>query len=253
MTKEGKVKTILISQNLPEAGKKNIFDDIAIKCKVKIDYRSFIQVDPVPGREVRRNKVNILNHTAIIFNSKNAVDHFFRVVEELRVELPQDMKYFCLTEGIGLYIQKYIFLRKRKVFYPKTNTMNDFFNLILNHKTEKYLFPCSDIRKANIPDFFKKNKLNFVESTMYKTVSADLSDLENVFYDIIVFFSPADIKSLFDNFPNFKQNNTRIAAFGDSTQKAIKEYSLFCNIPAPTKENPSIITALENYIKEVNS
>lgn len=253
MTKEGKVKTILISQNLPEAGKKNIFDDIATKCKVKIDYRSFIQVDPVPGREVRRNKVNILNHTAIIFNSKNAVDHFFRVVEELRVELPQDMKYFCLTEGIGLYIQKYIFLRKRKVFYPKTNTLNDFFNLILNHKTEKYLFPCSDIRKANIPDFFKKNKLNFVESTMYKTVSADLSDLENVFYDIIVFFSPADIKSLFENFPNFKQNNTRIAAFGDSTQKAIKEYNLFCNIPAPTKENPSIITALENYIKEVNS
>jgi uroporphyrinogen-III synthase len=115
------------------------------------------------------------------------------------------------------------------------------------------LFPCSDIRKANIPDFFKKNKLNFVESTMYKTVSADLSDLENVFYDIIVFFSPADIKSLFENFPNFKQNNTRIAAFGESTQKAIKEYNLFCNIPAPTKENPSIITALENYIKEVNS
>src|SRR5690606_33993328 len=126
--------------------------------------------------------INILNHTAIIFNSKNAVDHFFRVVEELRVELPQDMKYFCLTEGIGLYIQKYIFLRKRKVFYPKVTSMTDFFNLILNHKEEKYLFPCSDIRKADIPDFFKKNKLNFVESKMYRTVSADLSDLENVFY-----------------------------------------------------------------------
>lgn len=253
MTKEGKVKTILISQNPPEPGKKNIFDDLASKYKLKIDYRSFIQVDPIPGREIRRNKINILNHTAIIFNSKNAVDHFFRVVEELRVELPQDMKYFCLTEGIGLYIQKYIFLRKRKVFYPKVTSMTDFFNLILNHKEEKYLFPCSDIRKADIPDFFKKNKLNFVESKMYRTVSADLSDLENVFYDIIVFFSPADIKSLFENFPKFKQNNTRIAAFGNSTQNAISKNSLFCNIPAPTKENPSIVTAIENYIKEVNS
>lgn len=253
MTKEGKVKTILVSQHKPEPGKKSIFDDLAAKYKLKVDFRSFIQVDPVPGRDIRRNKVNILNHTAIIFNSKNAVDHFFRVVEELRVEIPQDMKYFCLTEGIGMYIQKYIFLRKRKVFYPKTNLESDFFNLVLNHKTEKYLFPCSDIRKPTIPDFFKKNKLNFVESTFYKTVSADLSDLENVFYDVIVFFSPADIKSLFDNFPNFKQNDTRLAAFGESTQKAIAEHKLNCNIPAPTPENPSIVKALENYIKQVNA
>jgi uroporphyrinogen-III synthase len=225
---------------------------LAAKYKLKLDFRSFIQVEPIPGREVRRNKVNILNHTAVIFNSKNAVDHFFRVVEELRVELPQDMKYFCITEGIGLYIQKYIFLRKRKVFYPKSNLEVDFLNLILNHKTEKYLFPCSDIRKNTIPDFFKKHKLNLVESYMYKTVSADLSDLENVFYDVIVFFSPADIKSLFDNFPNFKQNDTRLAAFGESTQKAIDEYQLVCNIPAPTKDNSSIVKALEIYIKSVN-
>jgi len=253
MTKEGKVKTILISQNKPEPGKKSIFDDLSAKYKLKLDFRSFIQVDPIPGREVRRNKVNILNHTAVIFNSKNAVDHFFRVVEELRVELPQDMKYFCITEGIGLYIQKYIFLRKRKVFYPKSNLEIDFLNLILLHKTEKYLFPCSDIRKSTIPDFFKKHKLNLVESVMYKTVSADLSDLENVFYDVIVFFSPADIKSLFDNFPNFKQNDTRLAAFGESTQKAIAEYQLVCNIPAPTKDNSSIVKALEIYIKAVNA
>lgn len=251
MTKAPKVKTILISQNQPEPGKKSIFDDLAAKYKLKIDYRSFIQVDPVPGRDIRRNKVNILNHTAIIFNSKNAVDHFFRVVEELRVELPQDMKYFCHTEGIGLYIQKYIFLRKRKVFYPKTNLESDFLNLIVNHKTEKFLFPCSSIRKANIPDFLKKNKINFVEATFYKTVSADLSDLEDVFYDVIVFFSPADIKSLYDNFPDFKQNNTRLAAFGASTQKAISKHKLTCNIPAPTKENPSIVSAIESYIKEL--
>ena len=252
MTKEAKVKTILISQNKPEPGKKSIFDDIAARYKLKLDFRSFIQVDAVPGRDIRRNKINILNHTAIIFNSKNAVDHFFRVVEELRVELPQDMKYFCLTEGIGMYIQKYIFLRKRKVFYPKTNLENDFLTLILSHKTEKYLFPCSDIRKPTIPDFFKKHKLIFEEATFYKTVSADLSDLEEVFYDVIVFFSPADIKSLFDNFPNFKQNATRLAAFGESTQRAIIETDLICNIPAPTKDNPSIVKALEIYIKTVN-
>lgn len=252
MDKEAKVKTILVSQNKPENGK-SIFDDLQAKLKIKIDYRSFIQVDPIPGKDLRRKKLNILSHTAVIFNAKNAVDHFFRVVEELKIDLPPDMKYFCMTEGIALYIQKYTIMRKRKVFFPKTNLESDFFNLILNHKNEKYLFPCSDIRKSTIPDFFAKHKIPFVESTMYKTVSADLSDLENVFYDVIVFFSPADIKSLYENFPDFKQNKTRIAAFGESTQRAIAERNLKCNIPAPVKEFPSIVTALESYIKKVNS
>lgn len=252
MDKEAKVKTILVSQTKPESGK-TIFDDIAAKLKLKVDFRSFIQLEAIPGRDLRRKKLNILNHTAIIFNSKNAVDHFFRVVDELRVELPIDMKYFCMTEGIGLYIQKYTIMRKRKVFFPKTNLESDFFNLILNHKTEKYLFPCSDIRKKTIPDFFAKNKLQFVESIMYKTVSADLSDLEEVFYDMIVFFSPADIKSLFENFPDFKQNKTRLAAFGESTHRAIAENKLVCNIPAPTKQFPSIVSAIEAYIKKVNA
>ncbi len=252
MDKEAKVKTILVSQTKPESGK-TIFDDIAAKLKLKIDFRSFIQLEAIPGRDLRRKKLSILNHTAIIFNSKNAVDHFFRVVEELRIELPIDMKYFCMTEGIGLYIQKYTIMRKRKVFFPKTNLESDFFNLILNHKTEKYLFPCSDIRKKTIPEFFAKHKLQFVESVMYKTVSADLSDLENVFYDMIVFFSPADIKSLFENFPDFKQNKTRLAAFGESTHRAIAEYKLECNIPAPTKQYPSIVSAIEAYIKKANA
>ena len=252
MEKEAKVKTILVSQTKPESGK-SIFDDIAAKLKLKVDYRSFIQVDPIPGKDLRRKKLNILSHTAIIFNAKNAVDHFFRVVEELRIELPIDLKYFCMNEGIGLYIQKYTVMRKRKVFFPKTNLESDFFNLILNHKTEKFLFPCSDIRKSTIPDFFEKNKLQFVESIMYKTVSADLSDLEDVFYDIIVFFSPADIKSLYENFPDFKQNKTRLAAFGESTHRAIAEKGLVTNIPAPTKEFPSIVSAMEAYIKKVNS
>ncbi len=252
MIKEGKIKTILVSQAKPEAGKKTIFDEIIAKYKIKVDYRSFIQLDPVHGREVRKAKVNILNHSAVIFNSKNAVDHFFRVVEEMRITLPQEMKYFCMTEGIGMYIQKYILIRKRKVFSPKANTEKDFFILLQQHKTENYLFPCSDIRKSNIIDFCNQNNISIVESCMYKTVSADLSDLENVFYDAIVFFSPADIKSLFDNFPDFKQNNTRLVAIGETTQLAMAEKNLVCDIPAPTKENPSISKALEAYLKVSN-
>ncbi|MBC7425490.1 MAG: uroporphyrinogen-III synthase [Bacteroidia bacterium] len=252
MDKEPKVKTILVSQPQPENGK-SIFDDVAAKYKLKVDFRSFIQVDAVAGKDLRKKKLNILEHTAVIFNSKNAVDHFFRVVDELRVELPPDMKYFCMSENIGLYIQKYTVMRKRKVFFPKVSTENDFLNLIMVHKNEKYLFPCSDIRRNAIPDFFEKNNLKLTESIMYRTVSADLSDLENVFYDIIVFFSPADIKSLFDNFPNFSQNKTRIAAFGDTTQKALAEANLFCNIPAPAPGTPSIASAIEAYVKKSNS
>jgi len=252
MIKEGKIKTILVSQNKPEAGKKTIFDELITKFKVKIDYRSFIQVEPVHGRDVRKSRVSIISHSAVIFNSKNAVDHFFRVVEEMRVDLPQDMKYFCTNEGIGLYIQKYIFLRKRKVFTPKGITEKDFFSLLTLHKTENFLFPCSDIRKSNILDFCAESNISIVESTMYKTVSADLSNLENVFYDAIVFFSPADVKSLFENFPEFKQNNTRLVAIGETTQAAMREYNLFVDIPAPTKENPSIFAAIESYIKISN-
>lgn len=250
MDKNLKVKSILVSQPRPETGK-SVFDDLAAKYKLKLDFRSFIQVESVPARELRKKKLSVLDHSAVILNSKNAVDNFFRIVEEMRVELPADMKYFCINEGIANYIQKYTVLRKRKVFYGKGGEP-EFLNLFLNHKNEKYLFPCSDIRKPSIPDFFAKNKLKITESCMYKTVSADLSDLEDVFYDIIVFFSPADIKSLFENFPHFKQNNTRIAAFGSTTQKALQEAQLLCNIPAPTPETPSIVSAIENYIKKVN-
>ena len=247
-----KVKSILVTQPKPETDK-SPYADLAKKYSLKVDFREFIHVEGVPSQDFRQQRVNISEFNAVILTSRNAVDHFFRVVEELRIELPIDLKYFCMNEGIGLYIQKYTVMRKRKVFFPKTNLESDFFNLILNHKTEKFLFPCSDIRKSTIPDFFEKNKLQFVESIMYKTVSADLSDLEDVFYDIIVFFSPADIKSLYENFPDFKQNKTRLAAFGESTHRAIAEKGLVINIPAPTKEFPSIVSAMEAYIKKVNS
>lgn len=247
MSNNLKVKTILVSQPSPENGR-NVYEELITKHKVKVDFRPFIELDAIPGKDLRKKRMNILEHSAIILNSKNAVNHFFRVVEELRLDLPISLKYFCLNEAIALYIQKYIMLRKRKVFFPKKSGEAAFHKLLLAHKSEYYLYPCSDIRKSNIPDFLDKSNIRFKESIMYHTVSADLSDLTDVFYDVIVFFSPADIKSLFDNFPNFKQNNTRIAGWGVTTQQAIEEANLVCNIPAPTPEAPSIVAAIENYI-----
>jgi uroporphyrinogen-III synthase len=169
-------------------------------------------------------------------------------VEELKVELPTTMKYFCINEGISLYTQKYTVLRKRKMFFGKGREP-EFLKLVKSHPKEKYLFPCSDIRKDSIPNFLTENNIDYTEAIMYRTVNADLSDLENVFYDVIAFFSPADIKSLFDNFPDFKQNNTRIAGWGASTNKAIEEAKLVNNIPAPTPDSPSMTAAIEAYIK----
>lgn len=244
-----KVKSILVSQ--PDPGdKKTPYHVLAEKYKLKLDFRPFIQVESVPAKELRKKRLNILDHTAIILTSRSAVDNFFRCVEELKVELPNTMKYFCINEGISLYTQKYTVLRKRKMFFGKGREP-EFLKLVKSHPKEKYLFPCSDIRKDSIPNFLTDNKIDYTEAIMYRTVNADLSDLENVFYDIIAFFSPADIKSLFDNFPDFKQNNTRIAGWGSSTNKAIEAADLINNIPAPTPDSPSMTAAIEAYIKEM--
>jgi len=242
-----KVKSILVSQ--PDPGdKRTAYHVLAEKYKLKLDFRPFIQVESVPAKELRKKRLNILDHTAIILTSRSAVDNFFRCVEELKVELPTTMKYFCINEGISLYTQKYTVLRKRKMFFGKGREP-EFLKLVKTHPKEKYLFPCSDIRKDSIPNFLTENNIEYTEAIMYRTVNADLSDLENVFYDVIAFFSPADIKSLFDNFPDFKQNNTRIAGWGASTNKAIEEAQLVNNIPAPTPDSPSMTAAIEAYIK----
>jgi uroporphyrinogen-III synthase len=251
MTRENKVKSILITQPPPEPGK-NVYEELAKKHKLKIDFRSFIHIEPLIAKEIRKQRVNILEHTAVIFNSRNAVDNFFKVCESQKIEMPADMKYFSLNEGISNYVQKYIVLRKRKMFSGK-GTEKDFLQLCKAHSKEKYLFPCSDIRKPSIPDFLTAQKIAFSEFIIYRTVSSDLSDLADVFYDILVFFSPADIKSLYDNFSDFKQNLTRIAGFGDSTQKAILEHELILDIPAPTPDAPSMVAALEAYIKRANA
>ncbi len=245
-----KVTSLLVSQSRP-ADENSPYYELERKYNVKVDFRSFIQVDGLSFKEFRKQKINILSHTAIIFTSRNAIDHFFRICQEGRVEVPADMKYFCISEQTANYLQKYIVIRKRKIFCG-TKTAADLFDLIRKHKSEKFLYPCSDVRKNDIPEFADTEDLHFTEATMYQTVSSDLSDLEDVYYDIIAFFSPSGIKSLFENFPDFKQNKTRIAAFGPTTAKAVTDAGLILDIQAPLPNAPSMTGALELYIRKAN-
>jgi uroporphyrinogen-III synthase len=245
-----KVKSILVTQEAP-TDPNSPYLKLAEKFNLKIDFRPFIQVEPVPAKEFRKQKIEILNHTAIIFTSRNAVDHFFSICQELKVEMPADMKYFCISDQTSNYLQKYIVIRKRKIFTGLKDT-HDLLEIIKKHKNEKFLFPCSDIRKNDIPDFLKENGYNFTEAIIYHTVAANLSDLKNVYYDILAFFSPSGINSLFVNFPDFIQNNTRLAAFGPTTSRAVQDAGLILDIEAPLPNAPSMTGALELYIKRAN-
>lgn len=245
-----KVKSILISQPKPTTEKSPYFD-LAAKYKIKIDFRSFIHVEGVPARVFRQERVSILEHTAVILTSRNAVDHFFRMCEEMRITVPDSMKYFCLSESTAYYLQKYVVYRKRKIFHGK-QTFQDLLDVIKKHKNEKYLLPCSDIHKRNITDLLDKHNIRYSKSVFYQTVCSDLSDLADVNYDMLVFFSPSGIESLFKNFPDFKQNKTRIAAFGSTTSEAVKKAGLTIDVHAPTPSLPSMSMAIEHYIKKVN-
>jgi uroporphyrinogen-III synthase len=245
------VKSILVSQPKP-ATEKSPYFTLAEKYDLKVDFRPFIHVEPIPVKEFRKQKIDILKHTAVIFTSRNAVDHFFSICKELKIEMPADMKYFCISEQTAHYLQKYIVIRKRKIFVGE-RTAQDLINVLKKHKNEKYLFPCSNIRKNDIPDFLEANGIQFAEAVIYKTVASDLSDLKDIKYDIIAFFSPSGINSLFVNFPDFKQNNTRIAAFGPTTAKAVKDAGLILDIEAPLPNAPSMTGALELYIKKANN
>ena len=244
------VKNILVSQPKPD-DKKSPYYTLAKKYGVKIDFRPFIQVDPISVKEFRQQKINILNHTAVIFTSRNAVDHFFKLCKNLKIEVRADMKYFCISEQTANYLQKYIVVRKRKLF-TGSRTAQDLIQILKKHKNEKYLFPCSNIRKEDIPNFMNANGYQFSEAIIYKTVASDLSDLDDVYYDIIAFYSPSGINSLFVNFPNFKQNNTRIAVFGPTTARAAQDSKLTIDIEAPLPNAPSMTGALELYIKKAN-
>ena len=246
-----KVKSILISQPKPETDK-NPYFDLAKKFDVKIDFIPFIQVEGIPAKDFRKAKINVLDFNAIIFTSRNSIDHFFRICEELRVKISQETKYFCISEAIALYLQKYTQYRKRKVFYG-AGSFQDLSKLLVKHKADnKFLLPCSDIHKKDIPAFLKKNKFDFAEAIIYRTVASDLSHLEHIKYDMIVFFSPSGVHSLFHNFPKFKQENTRIAAFGPTTSKAVVDAKLRLDVKAPMPQAPSMTMAIDRYLAKVN-
>ena len=244
-----KVKSILVTLPEPE-NEKSPYYDVAAASNLKIDFRSFIHVEGVPAKEIRKEKVNLSEFSAVILTSRNAADHFFRVCEEMRFEVPTDMKYYCISESIALYLQKYIQYRKRKIFFGK-QTAKDLADILKKHATEKFLYPCSDVAAEATEVLLQKQGIDFTPAVLFKTVVSDLSDLANVFYDIIVFFSPSSVQSLYINFPEFNQKDTRIAAFGKTTQQAILDAGLILDIPAPSPEAPSMTMAIEQYIKSI--
>lgn len=242
------VKSILITQPRPETEKSPYFD-LAQKLKVKIDFHPFIEIEGIDARDFRKAKINPADFTAIIFTSRNAIDHFFRICTDLRCKMPPETKYFCASETIAVYLQKYILYRKRKVFFGKTSTSKELMEILKKHKEEKFMLPCTDIHKQDIPDFLKKNKFNFLEATIYKTVCSELSGVNIKNYDMIVFFSPSGVKSLFHNFPDYKQDKMLIGAFGPTTCKAVTDAGLRLDVKAPAPNAPSMTMAIEKYIK----
>jgi uroporphyrinogen-III synthase len=242
------IKTILVSQPKPE-GEKSPYYDLAEKYKLKIDFRPFIHVEGIPSQEFRQQKINIADHSAIILTSKTAIDHFFRICEEIRFEVPDTMKYFCISEAVAYYLQKYVTYRKRKIFFGK-QTIEDLVEVMKKHKSEQFLLPCTDILRDKIPITLEEHNYNFSKAILYRTVASDLSDLEDVYYDMLVFFSPGGIESLFKNFPDFKQNNTKIAAFGPTTANAVVKNNLRLDVHAPMPNAPSMTAAIELFVKE---
>ncbi|MBX2983786.1 MAG: uroporphyrinogen-III synthase [Flavobacteriales bacterium] len=242
-----KIKNILVTQPAPTDERSPYFS-LAEKFGLKIDFKPFIKVEPVPGQEFRQERINILDHSAIVLTSRNAVDHFFRMCKELRITVPESMKYFCVSESVAYYVQKYIVYRKRKVFIGRL-TFSDLMDVIKKHKNEKFLVPGSDIQKPEIPRRLDKAGVDYTNVVFYRTVASDLSDMRNVHYDMLVFFSPGGIESLRKNFPDYEQKDTVIAAFGPTTSKAVREAGLRLDIEAPLPEAPSMTGAIELYLK----
>jgi uroporphyrinogen-III synthase len=249
---KNKVKNILVSQPKPVENEKNPYLELAKKHNLGLTFRQFIKVEGLSSQEFRAQRIDILEHGAVILTSKLAVDHYFRICNEMRVTVPESMKYFCINEQTAYYLQKYIQYRKRKIFFGH-GTIIDLVDVIRKNKDEKFLLPASDANKEQIMDFLDEVKIVYTKGVFYKTVSADLSDIKSlVDFDILVFFTPVGIKSLKQNFPNFKQANTRIAAFGHATASMLKNLGYRLDIYAPNPQNPSMTGALDTYIKEAN-
>jgi len=248
-------KRILISQPRPESDKSPYFD-LERKYNVELVFHPFIKLEGIPAKEFRRQKIDITSYTAVIFTSRNAIDHFFRMCEEMKISIGQDTKYFCITEAVALYLQKFILYRKRKVFYGADGTNKSMFDVINKHKeNEKFLYVCSENQQDNeIVGWLKNNKCEFALGFMYRTISNDITPvmIDKKAFDIISFFTPSGVKSLFDNFPKFKQSNTLIGAFGSNTAKAVEEAGLTLTIKAPAPQAPSMVAALDKYLNETS-
>jgi uroporphyrinogen-III synthase len=245
-----KIKKILVSQPSPENGKSPYYD-LAENNNLQIDFRPFIHVEGIPAKEFRQERIDILEHSAVIFTSKTAADHFFRICEELRITVPDTMKYFCISESTAYYLQKYIVYRKRKIFYGN-GKFSDLMDLIYKHKEETFLVPLSDIHKEEIPKTLKEQKIKYTKAIIYRTVCSDLKDIPVADYDMLVFFSPSGIKSLKKNFPAFEQESIKIASFGTTTANAVEQAGFRLDIKAPMPEAPSMTMALDQYIKTHN-
>ena len=245
-----KVKSILVSQPEPEL-KNSPYNQLIKKWKVKVDFRPFIHVEGKTSREIRQQKIDLSKFSAIILTSRNSVDHFFRIAEEMRYPIPNALKYFCLSEAVAFYLQKYVVYRKRKI-YVGGRTFNELAEIISKYNEENYLIPASNVLSFKIEEKLNDLEVRWTKGVFYNTVVSDLSDLKNVYYDILVFFSPSGIESLFKNFPDFKQNKTRIAVFGKNTVKAAQDSGLKIDIEAPLPKIPSMSRALDLYIEKAN-
>jgi len=248
--KELKIKKILVSQPEPLNPKSPYFE-LARKYNLKVDFKPFNQVEGISSKDFRQQKINILDFNAVIFTSKTGIDHFFRICNELRTVVPDTMKYFCITENVAFYLQKYIVYRKRKIFHGKAK-FQDLIDVIIKHREDHFFVPLSEPHNAEIPDLLDKNSITYSIGTLYKTISTDFSDIKEFDYDILVFYSPSGIKSLKENFPDFKQGDIKIAAFGPTTACAVETEGLRLDINAPNPKAPSMTMALDDFLKEYN-
>jgi len=245
-----KIKKILVSQPEPQNPKSPYFE-LARKYNLKIEFKPFNQVEGVTVKDFRQQKINLLEFSAVIFTSKTGIDHFFRICNEMRVVVPDTMKYFCITENVAFYLQKYIVYRKRKIFHGKSK-FQDLIEVIIKHREDSYFVPLSEPHNAEIPELLAKNNIRFTIGTLYKTISSDFSNVRDFDYDILVFYSPSGIKSLRENFPDFKQGEIKIAAFGPTTACAVEQEGFRLDINAPNPKAPSMTMALDDYLKEYN-
>lgn len=252
IAQDKRIRSILISQPKPETEKSPYFD-LAKKFNLQVDFYPFIRVEGLRASEFRKQRIDILAHTAVIFTSRHAIDHYFRICEEMKIKVSQDCKYFCINERVALYLQKFILYRKRKVFFGPDGTVKGLLGVMNRYKNnEKFLVPCSNISKEDIPKWLKTNKCNFNKAILYQTVYNDVKEVLENDYDMIVFFSPSGVKSLLENMPDFNQNGTSIAAFGPTTSKEVEESGLRLDLKAPLPNAPSMVAALELFLAENN-